>query len=66
MLELGLYISYVDYFFSIGPTALVGPGRFVQFPDLFTIGRTPWTCDELVARPLPKHRTAQTQNKHIY
>jgi hypothetical protein len=21
---------------------------------------------QLVARPLPKHRTAQTQNKHIY
>jgi hypothetical protein len=31
-----------------------------QFPDIFTIGRTPWTSD------LPKHRTAQTQNKHIY
>jgi hypothetical protein len=37
-----------------------------QFPDLFTIGRTPWTSDQLVARPLPKHRTAQTQIKHIY
>jgi hypothetical protein len=38
----------------------------IQSPDLFTIGRTPWTCDQPVARPLPKHRTAQTQNKHIY
>jgi hypothetical protein len=37
-----------------------------QFPDLFTIGRTPWTSDQVVARPLPKHRTAQTQNKRIY
>jgi hypothetical protein len=37
-----------------------------QSPDLFTIGRTPWTSDQLVARPLPKHRTAKTQNKHIY
>jgi hypothetical protein len=36
-----------------------------QFPDLFTIGRTPWTSDQLVTRPLPKQRTAQTQNKHI-
>jgi hypothetical protein len=34
-----------------------------QSPDLFTIGRTPWTVDQLVARPLPKHRTAQT---HIH
>jgi hypothetical protein len=31
-----------------------------------TIGRTPWTSDQLVARPLPKHRTAQTQYEHIY
>jgi hypothetical protein len=37
-----------------------------QFPDLFKIGRTPWTRDQLVARPLPKHRTARTQNKHVY
>jgi hypothetical protein len=37
-----------------------------QFPDLFAIGGTPWTSDQLVARSLPKHRTAQTQNKHIY
>jgi hypothetical protein len=29
-------------------------------------GRTPWTSDQLVARPLPKHRTTQTQNKHIH
>jgi hypothetical protein len=26
----------------------------------FTGGRTPWTGDQLVARPLPKHRTTQT------
>jgi hypothetical protein len=31
----------------------------------FTDGRTPWTCDQLVARPLPKHRTTQTQ-KNIH
>jgi hypothetical protein len=36
-----------------------------QFSDLFTIGRTPWTSDQLIARPLPKHRREQTQNKHI-
>jgi hypothetical protein len=38
----------------------------IQFPDLFTIGRTPWTSDQLVPKPLPKHRTAQTRNKCIY
>jgi hypothetical protein len=37
-----------------------------QFLDLFTTSRTTWTSDQLVTRPLPKHRTAQTQNKHIY
>jgi hypothetical protein len=37
-----------------------------QFPDLFTNGRTPSMSDQLVARPLPKHRTAQTQNKRTH
>jgi hypothetical protein len=32
----------------------------------FTDGRTPWTSDQPVARPLSKHRTTQTQNKHIH
>jgi hypothetical protein len=31
--------------------------------DLYTIGRTPWTSDWAVARPVPKYRTTQTQNK---
>jgi hypothetical protein len=31
----------------------------------FTDGRTPWTGDQFVARPLPKHRTTQRQkNAH--
>jgi hypothetical protein len=51
------------YFFN-GSTALVGPGLFPLF-YLFTIDRTRCTSDQHVARPLPKHRTAQTQNKHI-
>jgi hypothetical protein len=38
---------------------------FFQFHDRFTDRRTPWTSDQLVARPLPTH-TTQTQNKHIY
>jgi hypothetical protein len=36
------------------------------FHDHFTDGRTTWTSDQLVARPLPKHRTTQTQNKHVH
>jgi hypothetical protein len=27
-----------------------------------TVGRTPWTGDQPVARPLPTHRTTQTHN----
>jgi hypothetical protein len=43
---------------SIGPIS--------QFLDHFTDGRTLWTSYQLVARPLPKHMTTQTQNKHIH
>jgi hypothetical protein len=32
----------------------------------FTDGRNPWTSVQSVARPLPKHRTAQIQIKHIH
>jgi hypothetical protein len=42
------------------------PWPLFQFPDLFTLGRTPWTSDQLVAMSLSKHSTTQTQNKHIY
>jgi hypothetical protein len=34
-----------------------------QFPNLYTFGRTPWTRDQPVAKPLPTYRTTQTQNK---
>jgi hypothetical protein len=41
-----------------------GPWPLLQFRNLFyTVGRTPWTGDQPVARPLPAHRTAQTQYK---
>jgi hypothetical protein len=44
----------------------LGPCLCFQFHDHFTDGRTPWTSDQLIARPLPKHRTTQTQNKHTH
>jgi hypothetical protein len=40
-----------------------GPWPFLQFPNVYTDGRTPLTSDQPVARPLPTHRTTQTQNK---
>jgi hypothetical protein len=51
-------------FFFIGSTALE-PWPLFRFPDLFTGGMTPWTSDQLVARPLPEHTTTQTQ-KNTY
>jgi hypothetical protein len=42
---------------------LLNPGRLFSFFIFYTIGRTPWTGDQPVARPLPTHRTTQTQNK---
>jgi hypothetical protein len=34
------------------------------FSVLYTVNRTPWTGDQPITRPLPKHRTTQTRNKH--
>jgi hypothetical protein len=34
-----------------------------QFLNLYTVGCTPWTSDQLVIRPLPTHSTTQTENK---
>jgi hypothetical protein len=39
---------------------------FFFHSDHFIDGRTPWTSDQPVAKPIPKHRTTQTQNKHIH
>jgi hypothetical protein len=43
---------------------IVGPWPLLQFRNHFyTVGKIPWTSDRPIARPLPKHRTTQTQNK---
>jgi hypothetical protein len=43
---------------------LLGPGLFSTFVIIFyTDGRTPWTSDQPVTRPLPIHRITQIQNK---
>jgi hypothetical protein len=44
----------------------LGPWSLLSVSWSFSDGRAPWTSDQLVARPLPKHRTTQTQNKHIH
>jgi hypothetical protein len=43
---------------------LIGPLPLLQFRNLFyTVGRTPWTRDQPVTWPLPKHRITQRHNK---
>jgi hypothetical protein len=44
-------------FFSLILLQLWSIGLISQFLDHFTDSRTPWTGDQLVARPLPKRRT---------
>jgi hypothetical protein len=46
---------------------LLGPGLFFSFVIFFyKVGTTPWTSDQLVVRPLPTHRTTQTQKKRTH
>jgi hypothetical protein len=40
-----------------------GPCSHFSFLILYTVGRTPWAGNQPVARPLPTHRTTETQNK---
>jgi hypothetical protein len=55
------------YFFTMSLPANSGLRPLIQFRNhLFTDGRTPWMSDQPFARPLPKHRTTQTQNKRIH
>jgi hypothetical protein len=46
---------------SMALQPFVGPwplAAFFSFVDLYTFGRTPWTREQPVARPLPTHKTA--------
>jgi hypothetical protein len=52
---------------SMALQPFAGPWPLLQFRNLFyTDGMAPWTGDQLVARPLPTHRTTQTQNKRTH
>jgi hypothetical protein len=52
------------FLFIYGSTALLLDfGRFISFLILYTVGRTRWTVDEPVARPLPTHGKTEIQNK---
>jgi hypothetical protein len=47
--------SFIHSSMALQP--FVGPWPLLQFLNLFyTGGRTPWTSDQTVARPLPTHK----------
>jgi hypothetical protein len=50
-------------YLSMALQPFAGPWPLFHFLDFYKVGRTPWTGDQPVARPLPIHRTEQTQNK---
>jgi hypothetical protein len=63
-----LFTSLLHLLTSVYPAMAlqpgVGPWPPLQFRNIFyTVDRTPRTSDQPVARPLPTHRTTQTQNK---
>jgi hypothetical protein len=53
---------YRSFYLCMAVQPFVGPWLLFSFLILYTIGITPWTGDQPVARPLPTHRT-QTQNE---
>jgi hypothetical protein len=58
-------ISFIQLSMALQP--FVVPWPLLQFCNLFyTDSRIPWTSNEPITRPLPTHRTTQTQNKHTH
>jgi hypothetical protein len=56
---------FSPFFFFLFASTLEHMADFLVSLVIFIDGRTPWTGDQFVARPRAKHRTTQTQNKHI-
>jgi hypothetical protein len=60
-LKMSIFIIKIHSSMALQP--FVVPWCLFNFVIFYADGRTPWTRDQPVARPLPKHRTTQTQNK---
>jgi hypothetical protein len=64
-----LHLNYLllSIFVPVAPTWSIGhpwnASFHFSFVILWTVGRTPWTGDQPVARPLPTHRTTRIQTK---
>jgi hypothetical protein len=64
---LSTYLTYLPTYLlclSMAIQLYVKPWPLLSFLIPYTDGRTTWTSDQPVARPLPTHRTTQTQNKY--
>jgi hypothetical protein len=60
-----LIFHYIHSSMSLQPS--VGPWPLLQFRYLFyTDGKTPWTGDQPVVRPLPTRKTTQIQIKRTH
>jgi hypothetical protein len=63
-ISTGVFLSiYLSIYLSMVLQPFFRPWPLFQFLNLNTVGSTPWTRDQAVTRPLPTHRTTQTQNK---
>jgi hypothetical protein len=63
LLVVFLMITSVLAIFSLWFCSPSDLGRFFSLLILYTVGGTPWTGGKPIVRPLPTHRTTQTQNK---
>jgi hypothetical protein len=61
--KLESLLNILSFYISMALQPLLDLGWFFSSLILDTVGRTPWTEDQSFAKPLPTHRTAQTQNK---
>jgi hypothetical protein len=59
----GVSIRYPSLFLSLYASRALWALAAFQFLNLYTVGRTPWTRDQPVTRPLHTHRRTRTQNK---
>jgi hypothetical protein len=46
---------------ALGHNSVYGLPPLFRFLNQYRVGRTPWTGDQRVIRPLPIHRTIQTR-----
>jgi hypothetical protein len=63
-----MIISLMEYILSsMALQPFVGPWSLLQLRKLFyTDGRTPWTSDQFVTRPLPTQQYQHKQRKFAY